>query len=88
MDEEGSDFGGFVVRVEEGVFAGGVLVASVEGAALAPSAAGCDLVFDFYCEIGSVGDELGVDSVDAGQGAFDLGGGIILRLAGRGRWLR
>ena len=84
MDEEGADFGGIARGVEQGIFASRVLIASVESLALAPAAAGDDYgigLRNIFCdEIGAVGDERAVDAVYGLQGAFDLGGRVVVGL--------
>jgi hypothetical protein len=85
MNEEGADLGGIVSRVQQGVFAGGELVAAVESPSFAPAARGDDFgaaaeAQDFRHEIGPIQDQLAVDAVYGLQRAFDLSGRIVLRL--------
>src|SRR5579859_1443638 len=91
MHEEGANLGGVGRWVEQRIFAASVLIASVERLTFAPAAAADDLLSvsgrHFRDEVGSVGDELTVYTVNAGKRAFDLRGGIIVRLKSAHRGL-
>jgi len=85
MDEDGADFGGVGGGIEKVGFADGGAVAAEEGFAFAPAAAGDDCfcaggVGCFCYEISLVGEELGVEAENGAEGAFDLGGSVVVGL--------
>lgn len=85
MDEDGADFCGVVVGIQEFGFADGGVVGAKESFAFAPAAAGDDGFcifgsFGFGDEVGLVGDELCIEAEDSAEGAFDLRGSVVSRL--------
>jgi len=85
VDEDGADFGGVGCWVEEFGFSDRGSVGAEEGFALGPaSAAGQRYLAIGVCRfddvVGLVADELGVEAEDGAEGAFDLGGGVVVGL--------
>jgi len=78
MDEEGANFGGVGLGVEERVVAAGAAIAAVGGFAAGPAAAGCEAggAGGLNDEIGLVVDELGVEAEPGAEGLLDLGGRV------------
>ena len=93
MDEEGTNFGGVVLRVKQRGLAARPLVAAVESLPFAPAPAAYDERGqcgrgrlsraatlpgpDLRDEIRSIRDELGVNAVHRCQRAFNLGRSIV-----------
>lgn len=80
MDEDGADFGGVGLGVEEIGLAEGGFVGSKEGFAHGPAAASSQFARIFGDEVGAVADELGVEAEDGAEGALDLRGGVVVGL--------
>lgn len=79
MDEEGTNFGGIMSRIEKSVLAPSPMVAAVECLALAPAAAAdgdrmglCRRGFRFRDKVRLVRDELTINTENALERAFDL----------------
>ena len=77
MDEEGSDAGSVVSRVEQIVALTLHLVAAIERLALAPTAATNDLVVCHHGVVGAVRNELAIDAEDVDDRALNLTVGVV-----------
>jgi hypothetical protein len=85
MYEKGADFCGVGLGIEEFGFTNGRVVAAEESFAFAPTAAGGDDVFrgwirGFDDVVGLVFDELGVETENGTESAFDLCRSVIVGL--------
>src|SRR5262249_27320077 len=84
MDEKGADFGGVGFGIEQFGFSYVRSVGAKEGLAFAPAAAAGQEVraagASFGDEVGSIGNQLRVESEYGAQGACDLFGSVVVTL--------